>query len=419
MDTQIPALDPQERALLVGFNTRKNIINNRNFSFEELENLIVTAGAVPVEGIICSPRSINPAFFIGKGRVADIAKRCEENEIHTVVFDRDLSPAQTRNLEKEIEAKIIDRTSLILEIFALRAHTREGKLQVELAQLKYLLPRLTRMWTHLSRQYGGLRTRGPGEKQLEVDRRKVQARIRRLQNLLQEVRQRRSMQRKRRKRADIPIIGIVGYTNSGKSTLLKSLTDADVIIEDKLFATLDPTTRAYHFPSGEVFLFIDTVGFIRNLPHNLVESFKATLEETREADILLDLLSQIDAVNSVLEELSVDNKPCLLVLNKTDLLSHKKRKELQLKHENAAFISAKYNYGFPDLLSKLSALLTTDNKHVMLRLPPHKSELLSKMYKYGKVLSTEYLDDCIIVDAFLPKKLLSQAQRYRIKNEKY
>jgi len=425
MDAQFPTFDDCEQVFLVGFNSKENVVAGKNVSYDELKSLTETAGAEPIDGYISNQKTINPAFYIGSGKVVEIAEICKRKEIHAVIFDIDLSPAQTKNLEKKIEVKIIDRTTLILEIFAQRARTNEGKVQVELAQLEYLLPRLTNMWTHLSRQYGGLRTRGPGEKQLESDKRIIQTRIRRLNGLLATIRKQRATQRKRRKSIHLPVIGIVGYTNAGKSTFLKSLTNADVLIEDKLFATLDPTTRLYQFSTGEKFLFVDTVGFIRNLPHKLVESFKATLEETKEADILLhvadasapDLESQIAAVESVLEEIGAKGKPILLALNKIDLLSHKAKKDLQAENEENIFISAKYSYGFAELFTKLRSLLKPDDKRIKLRLPPHKSELLSKLYKHGKVLSVEYLDDCIAVDAFVPKNLTDQTKRYRVKKK--
>jgi len=425
MDAQFPTIDDCEQAFLVGFNSKENVVAGKNVSYDELKSLTETAGAEPVDGYISNQRTINPAFYIGSGKVVEIAEICKKKEIHAVIFDVDLSPAQTRNLEKSIEVKIIDRTTLILEIFAQRARTNEGKVQVELAQLEYLLPRLTNMWTHLSRQYGGLRTRGPGEKQLESDKRMIQTRIRRLNDLLSTIRKQRATQRKRRKKIHLPVIGIVGYTNAGKSTFLHSLTNADVFIEDKLFATLDPTTRLYQFPTGEKFLFVDTVGFIRNLPHKLVESFKATLEETKEADVLLhiadasatDLDSQISAVDSVLKEIGAEKKPILLALNKVDVLSHKAKKDLQTGNENAAIISAKYNYGFAELFSKLRLIMRPDDKRIKLHLPPHKSELLSKLYKHGKVISVEYLDEYIVVDAFVPEKLIDQTRRYKVKKK--
>jgi GTP-binding protein HflX len=412
-----------EQACLVGFDIVANMVDGVNISLAELEALTTTAGVIPAVTVMSKRRGVNPKFFIGSGKVNEIKQACKDCGLHLVIFDHDLTPAQTRNLEQELNQKIVDRTGLILEIFAQHAMSREGKLQVELAQLEYLLPRLTRLWTHLSRQYGGLGTRGPGEKQLEVDRRRVQTRISRLHALLETVRKQRATQRKRRNSADVPVIAIVGYTNAGKSTLLQSLTKADVLIEDKLFATLDPTTRLYTLPNQEKFVFIDTVGFIRNLPHTLVEAFKATLEETQEADVLVhitdasasDLYAQIDAVHDVLQELNADSKPQLLVLNKTDTLSHRRKKELQAMYPHAAYISAKYKYGFSDMFEKLRPILPGIQRHTTLRLPPHKSALLSKLHKQAKVLSTEYLEDAILVEAVIPENLKHTFHRYRVK----
>ncbi len=418
--------EDNEPACLVGFDTRENIVDGKNVSFEELLDLARTAGVNPVATCMSKKKNVHPAYFIGKGKVEELSWLCQCNEAKLVIFDQDLSPAQMKNLEKELEVKIVDRTGLILEIFAQRARSKEGKLQVELAQLEYLLPRLTRLWTHLSRQYGGFGTRGPGEKQIEMDRRQIQGRIRRLHKLLETVKKQRATQRKRRQHSDIPVIAIVGYTNAGKSTFLRSLTHAEVLVEDKLFATLDPTTRMYQFPSGEQFLFVDTVGFIRNLPHGLVEAFKATLEETHQADVLLhiadasapDLPSQIEAVHSVLKELNSDDNPQLLVLNKIDLLSHRRKKELESEYPEAALISAQYKYGFADLFNKLRGKITFKRKRTLLRLPPHKSQLLSKLHEQGKVLATEYQDDAILVEAFVPENLVAQTRKYRVKSEK-
>ena len=414
-----------EPACLVGFNKRENMVDDKNVSFEELLDLARTAGVNPVATCMIKRREIHPAYYIGTGKVEELSWLCQCNESKLVIFDADLSPAQMKNLEKKLEVKIVDRTGLILEIFAQRARSKEGKLQVELAQLEYLMPRLTNLWSHLSRQHGGVGTRGPGEKQIEMDRRQVQGRIRRLNELLKNVKKQRATQRKRRQHSDIPVIAIVGYTNAGKSTFLRSLTNADVLVEDKLFATLDPTTRMYQFPSGEQFLFVDTVGFIRNIPHGLVESFKATLEETHQADVLLhiadasapDLASQIEAVHSVLKELDSDDNPQLLVLNKIDLLSHRAKKEVEEKYPEAAFISAQFKYGITDLFAKLKEKITFKRKRTKLRLPPHKSQLLSKLHEQGKVLATEYLDDAILVEAFVPESLMAATRKYKVKNE--
>ena len=419
----VPRPDAVEQACLVGFDLPGHVVDGANVRLEELRALTRTSGAEPAVELVCTRAAIHPATFIGKGKAEELAALCHSNDINLVIFDHDLAPAQARSLERITDAKILDRTGLILQIFAQRAHSREGQLQVELAQLQYLLPRLTRMWTHLSRQYGGLGTRGPGEMQLEVDRRRVQVRIQRLLALLETVRKQRATQRKRRKQSDTPVISIVGYTNAGKSTLLHALTGADILIEDKLFATLDPTSRQYRLPGGETFVFTDTVGFIRDLPHSLVEAFSATLEEVHEADALLhiadaaapDLAEQIDAVHKVLRELDADAKPQLLALNKVDTLSHRRRKELHAAYPDAAFISAQYHYGFTDMFARLQAILPVHWRRARLRLPPHRSDLLSKLYKHGRVFHTDYLDDAILVDAYVPELLVEETKRFRVK----
>ena len=422
---EVEPVDSVERACLVGFEDTTPVHNGRNVSLEELRALVTTAGAIPVAELVCKPEPLNPASCIGRGKAHELATLCKTEDVHLVVIDGDLSPAQARNLERITDAKIVDRTGVILEIFAQRARSREGKLQVELAQLEYLLPRLTRMWTHLSRQYGGMGTRGPGETQLEVDRRTVQRRIRRLHDLLEQVRKQRATQRKQRQQSLTPVIAIVGYTNAGKSTLLHTLTQAEVLIEDKLFATLDPTTRLYRMSSGERYLLVDTVGFIRNLPHRLVEAFKATLEEVHEADVILhiadaavaDLDEQIESVHRVLKELDADDKPQLLALNKIDRLSHRARKLREANHPGAALISAQYGYGFADLFTKLKAVVPVQRSLTRLRLPPHKSELLSRIYEQGYVLSADYREDAILVEALVPESLKAETRRYRVKSD--
>ena len=276
----------REKAILVGLEHEGVDKWELKESLEELSELANSAGADVVGMVTQKLEQPTAPFYIGKGKAEHVREQCQREQVTSVIFDDELSPAQGRNLEKLTSRKVLDRTQLILDIFAQRARSREGRLQIELAQLQYLLPRLTGMWTHLSRQSGGIGTRGPGETQLEVDRRRVQERIARLERDLTDVRKHRSIQREGRRRHHWPVAALVGYTNAGKSTLLNRLTGADVLAEDKLFATLDPTTRQFMLPNNQKVLLTDTVGFIRKLPHTVIESFKATLEEVHEADLL-------------------------------------------------------------------------------------------------------------------------------------
>src|SRR5690349_10679320 len=306
--------------------------------------------------------------FIGKGKADEFAEHCRQADVDTVIFDDELSTAQSRNLELVFNCKVLDRTSLILDIFAQRARTREGKLQIELAQLQHLLPRLTGFWGHLSRQKGGIGMRGgEGETQLETDRRRVQDRIARIERELEVVRRQRSTQRQARQRNHWALASIVGYTNAGKSTLLNRLTGAGVLAEDKLFATLDPTTRRLRLPTNQNVLLTDTVGFIRKLPHGLVEAFKATLEEVAEADMLLHIVDashpqaeeQIQAVNDVLKEIGADGKPTMMVFNKIDQLNGNRNVlgRFLERHPHGVAISAETGDGLPALLQELSSQL--------------------------------------------------------------
>src|SRR3954449_4948423 len=315
-----------ERALLIGLEKQGVSKWDLRDSMEELRELASSAGAEVVDTVTQKlPRPTAP-YYIGKGKAELIKDSFQHRQVTSVIFDDELSPAQGRNLENLLSRKVLDRTQLIPDIFAQRARSREGRLQIELAQLQYLLPRLTRMWHHLSRQIGGIGTRGPGETQLEVDRRRVQERISRLERELQEVRKTRAVQRRGRKRHQWPVAAVVGYTNAGKSTLLNLLTGADVVTEDRLFATLDPTTRSFVLPNKQRVLLTDTVGFLRKLPHTLIESFKATLEEVREADLLLHVADlshprvdeQMEAVDRVIKELDAYGKQTLVIFNKID-----------------------------------------------------------------------------------------------------
>src|SRR6266852_3658534 len=317
-----------ERALLIGLEKQGVSKWDLQDSLEELAELANSAGAEVVDTVTQKLQKPTAPYYIGKGKAEAIKDSLQVQQVTSVIFDDELSPAQGRNLENLLARKVLDRTQLILDIFAQRARSREGRLQIELAQLQYLLPRLTRMWDHLSRQTGGIGTRGPGETQLEVDRRRVQERIARLERELEAVRKTRAVQRQGRKRHQWPVAAVVGYTNAGKSTLLNLLTGAGVVAENRLFATLDPTTRSFVLPNKQRVLLTDTVGFLRKLPHTLIESFKATLEEVNEADLLIHVVDlshsrldeNIEAVDIVIKELGAYGKQTLVVLNKIDAL---------------------------------------------------------------------------------------------------
>src|ERR1051325_4890183 len=321
----------QERALLIGLEEDGVSKWDLRDSMEELAELANSAGAEVVDTVTQKLQKPTAPYYIGRGKAQLIKESFKDQQVTSVIFDDELSPAQGRNLETLLARKVLDRTQLILDIFAQRARSREGRLQIELAQLQYLLPRLTRMWNHLSRQTGGIGTRGPGETQLEFDRRRVQERIARLERELEGVRRVRSVQRQGRKRHQWPVAAVVGYTNAGKSTLLNLLTGADLIAEDKLFATLDPTTRNLTLPNRQRVLLTDTVGFLRKLPHTLIESFKATLEEVTQADLLVPLVDlshtrvdeQMEAVDAVIKELDAFGKQTLIIFNKIDNLPNR------------------------------------------------------------------------------------------------
>ena len=368
-----------ERVFVVGVQLKSDNAWCIDESLDELEELVVTAGGeVAGRGTQRLDR-VNAATFIGPGKARGFAEECKESGVDTVVFDEELSPAQGRNLEKIFECKILDRTALILDIFSQRARTREGKMQVELAQLTHLLPRLTRFWTHLSRQKGGIGMRGgEGESQLEMDRRKVRERIDKIQRDLELVMRQRSVQRLGRKRNQWPLGSLVGYTNAGKSTLFNAITGASAFAEDKLFATLDPTTRRLRLPTNQNVLLSDTVGFIRKLPHDLVDAFKATLEEVIEADLLLHIVDisspqaeeQIEAVNVVLDELGVADKPMLMVFNKIDRVTAPGlAKRLTEQYPNSIVVSAKTGEGFEAFTAELGKHLRPVREMLELRIP--------------------------------------------------
>jgi GTP-binding protein HflX len=387
------------RVFLIGVELKSRTAAAVRESLDELAELAETAGTQIVgEGVQKMAAPVAPTY-IGPGKAEEFAKSCKENDVDTIIFDDELSPAQTRNLEKIFGCKIMDRTALILEIFGQRARTREGKLQIEHAQLKYLLPRLTRYWSHLSRQRGSTGSiGGEGESQLEADRRKISERIEKISSELDKVRRQRETQRAGRQRSEWPLASIVGYTNAGKSTLLNKLTGATVLAEDKLFATLDPTTRRLKLPTNQNVLLTDTVGFIKKLPHGLVEAFKATLEEVVQADLLLHVVDishpqaeeQIDAVNTVLMEIGAAEKPVLMVFNKVDQLAGGVSPLMREKYSNSVSISAKTGEGIAPLLAELGTQLRPIRDFLDLRVPQEKAAVIARIHAVGQIVSSRY-----------------------------
>lgn len=411
-----------ERVFLVGVQLKAEDAWCIDESLDELAELVTTAGGEVVGRGTQRLDKFNAATFIGPGKAKEFAEECKESKVDTVVFDEELSPAQGRNLEKVFECKILDRTALILDIFSQRARTREGKMQVELAQLNHLLPRLTRFWTHLSRQKGGIGMRGgEGESQLEVDRRKVRERIDKIQRDLELVMRQRDVQRSGRKRNQWPLGSLVGYTNAGKSTLFNAITGAATLSEDKLFATLDPTTRRLRLPTNQNVLLSDTVGFIRKLPHDLVDAFKATLEEVVEADLLLHVVDissphaeeQIDAVNQVLGELGVADKPMLMVFNKIDRVTAPGlAKRCATEYENSIVVSAKTREGFDAFMAELGKQLRPVRQMVELSIPHSKSNVIARLHEVGQVLERNYDGAEAVFKALIPPNHLAHFESF-------
>lgn len=399
-----------ERVILVGVTQQTK--ENGEESLDELEELVNTAGAVTVGRLIQNREQIHPGTYIGKGKIKELKDLAWELDATGVVCDDELSPAQLRNLEQELDVKVMDRTLIILDIFASRATTSEGKIQVELAQLKYRLARLVGLRSSLSRLGGGIGTRGPGEKKLEMDRRLVKNRIAQLNRELGEVKRHREVARARRSRNQVPVAAIVGYTNAGKSTLLNTLTGAGVLEEDKLFATLDPTTRMLSLPGGQEILLTDTVGFIRKLPHHLIEAFRSTLEEARYADIILHVVDasnprmeqQMHVVYETLKALEVTNKTVITLFNKTDRLKEIPRlRDFQADH--TLLISAKERQGL-DQLQELLARLLLERQVLIERIYPYdKAGLIQMIRRHGRLLEEDYQTEGIYVKAYVPMEL--------------
>lgn len=383
-------------------------------SLDELDELVQTAGAITVGRLIQNRERVHNATYIGKGKIEELRQMIEEFEADAIVTDDELSPAQMRNLEELLSVKICDRTMIILDIFAKHAVTGEGKIQVELAQLKYSLQRLTGKGIAMSRLGGGIGTRGPGEKKLEQDRRLIRDRISRLNAELKDIVKNRELLRKQREKNQIPVVAIVGYTNAGKSTLLNRLTDSDILAADMLFATLDATTRNLKLPGGQEILFTDTVGFINKLPHHLVEAFKSTLEEASYADVILhvvdssneDAFTQMAVVYETLAKLSADGKPVVTALNKQDISNGDSIKDL--KADYVVKISAKNGDGIQELLEVIEKILRDMKVYIEEVIPYSDGARLNSIRKYGQLLSEEYGQDGVAVKAYVPKKLLKQ-----------
>lgn len=400
------------RAILIGADTGEY---DAESSMDELSELAKTAGAEELARVLQKREAYEPATVIGEGKLAEVKELCGSLGAELLIFDCELTASQIRNVEDETDVRVIDRTMLILDIFAGRAVSREGKLQVELAQLKYRLPRLMGIGASLSRLGGGIGTRGPGETQLETDRRHIRRRIDKLSAELKELEERRGYARDRRKKDSVQVGAIVGYTNAGKSTLLNLLTGADVLAEDKLFATLDPTSRAIELPDGRSLLLVDTVGLIRRLPHHLVEAFKSTLEEAACADIIIhvcdvsdqEAAEKADVTLKTLADLGAAEIPVVTVLNKCDLLT-----ENIPEDDSTVKISAKKAQGIDRLLQVVAANLPETAKRMKLLLPYDKAGFTAKLRENGKVFTEEYTETGVLVDALVDQMLIKQMSQY-------
>ena len=406
-------------AILVGIAERGSELDECERSLDELARLLDTAGGEVFARVMQVKESFDPRTCIGSGKVKEISEVCRDNAVSLVVFDFELTPAQIRNLEADIgeDVRVIDRSMLILDIFALHAVSGEGKLQVELAQLRYSAPRLMGHGTELSRLGGGIGTRGPGETKLESDRRHLKEKIVTLEHRLAEMEHNRAVMRAQRDRSGLVKVALVGYTNAGKSTLLNALTGAGVLSEDKLFATLDPTTRKLALPGGESVLLTDTVGFIRKLPHHLVKAFKSTLDEVKYSDLLLIVSDATDneapehlkVTEDVIAELGASDKPRLYVFNKADSLEDS---DFSLNNEDTVLISAKTGFGIEKLLEMIEAKLSESKKECKILIPYDKQSLVNAIYGEYSIKSTEYTEEGTVIIADLDEKGRSVYSKY-------
>lgn len=405
----------EERVILIAVCTRDE--DDTQASVDELAELVETAGAITVDRIIQNRERIHPGTYLGKGKIDEVKERLWELNATGVVCDDELSPAQLRNLEDALDTKVMDRTMVILDIFAARANTSEGKIQVELAQLKYRAARLVGLRNSLSRLGGGIGTRGPGEKKLEMDRRLIHERISLLKDELDEVKRHRDVIRRQREKAHTPVAAIVGYTNAGKSTLLNKLTNAGILAEDKLFATLDPTTRNLALEGGQQILLTDTVGFIRKLPHHLIEAFKSTLEEAKYSDIIIHVVDcsnpqmdmQMHVVYETLRELAVKDKTIVTVFNKIDQKDKESDEALPRDPhaDEQVRISAKTGEGLDQLLEILGNILRSQKIYLERLFAYQEAGKIQTIRKYGELISEEYVDDGILVKAYIPAELFA------------
>src|SRR6188508_1266515 len=406
-----------ERAALVGLVTSALRRVDADQSLDDLTGLAQAAGASVTLRMLQERPKPDPATFIGAGKVASLAAACAEADIDLVIFDNELTPAQLGQLEKKLERKVVDRTQLILDIFARRARTREGKWQVELAQLKYLLPRLAGSSSALSRLGGGIGTRGPGETKLETDRRRIRARIDALQREIDQVRQRRSQLRERREKRSVPTVALVGYTNAGKTTLFNRLTGERAVASDALFVTLDPLVRQIRLPDSRELLLSDTVGFIDRLPHALVAAFRATLEEVVEADLILHVVDasnpewsrQVGAVERVLDEVGAGRDALVMVFNKIDALGPDERRRLAEAHEDAVFISARSGAGIDALLARVTEALGLDTRRVTVSFDSDDADdrqRMARFYRLARVVSHVTTAGRSVIEADVPRRLL-------------
>ena len=413
MEKMYETAQKPERVILVGVNEGGDEKEVRE-SLDELGELVKTAGAEPVAVLVQNREKIHPGTYIGKGKIEEVRNAISLSQATGIVCDDELSPAQLKNLEQELETKVMDRTLIILDIFAGRAMTREGKIQVELAQLKYRASRLVGLRSSLSRLGGGIGTRGPGEKKLEIDRRLINDRISVLRREVEELKNHRSLAREKRSRNPIPVVAIVGYTNAGKSTLLNTLTDAGILAEDKLFATLDPTTRNYKLPSGQEVLLTDTVGFIRKLPHHLIDAFRSTLEEARYADLILHVVdssseqmdAHMDIVYETLKNLDVRDKQIITFFNKMDKLPENADRIFKdLRADRTVCGSIKENQGLQELVDVLEKMISERSIYVEKVIPYAEAGKIQLIRQYGQLLGEEYTEGGIAIKAYIPGEL--------------